>query len=516
MSRLDVTRLARWFILIFGGVLVTLWVIAAVGSRTSVLQQALMRAVNDHLESDVELANFHVSTFPSLSVTGDGLRLRFQHQRGNPPLIEIAHFSVDGGILGLLHRPRRFRTVRLQGLKINVPARGIQKDGGNDASSSSSPREGRPIIDHLVSNDAELVILPKTSGKEPKRFAIHTLQMESIGFDRAMPFGATLTNPTPRGSIETSGMFGPWRAADPGSTPLIGSYRFSHADLNTIHGLAGTLSSSGGFTGELARIDVKGKTHTPDFSVDVAGQPVPLDTTFHAIVDGLNGDTELERVDGRFLHTSLVARGAVVGGPRHHGRTVKLDVAMADGRIEDVLKLAVKSATPVMTGALSLHTKLLLPPGEEKVADRLQLDGRFDVATAHFSSAEVRGKLRELSARSRGKDVSEVDARVVSNLRGRFTLGHGVVRFSSLEFTVPGADVRLAGTYGLRTGALDFHGTLRMRATVSQAAGGGIKSWLLKVIDPLFRKKGAGAILPIKITGTREAPKFGVDIGKVF
>ena len=68
----------------------------------------------------------------------------------------------------------------------------------------------------------------------------------------------------------------------------------------------------------------------------------------------------------------------------------------------------------------------------------------------------------------------------------------------------------------LQSEAIAFDGTLRMDATISQAAGGGFKGVLLKAIDPLFRKNGAGALVPIKVRGTREKPQFGLDIGKVF
>jgi len=63
---------------------------------------------------------------------------------------------------------------------------------------------------------------------------------------------------------------------------------------------------------------------------------------------------------------------------------------------------------------------------------------------------------------------------------------------------------------------VDFTGTLGMDATVSKAMGGGIKGFLLKPFDPLFRKKGKGALIPITIKGSREQPKFGVKWGKVF
>ena len=43
----------------------------------------------------------------------------------------------------------------------------------------------------------------------------------------------------------------------------------------------------------------------------------------------------------------------------------------------------------------------------------------------------------------------------------------------------------------------------------------GFKSILLKPIDPLFRRDGAGTVLPINITGTVDMPAFGVDMKRV-
>ena len=54
-----------------------------------------------------------------------------------------------------------------------------------------------------------------------------------------------------------------------------------------------------------------------------------------------------------------------------------------------------------------------------------------------------------------------------------------------------------------------------MQSSVSRAVGG-FKSILLKPFDPLFRKNGAGAVVPIRIAGTRDAPKMSVQIGRVF
>ena len=42
----------------------------------------------------------------------------------------------------------------------------------------------------------------------------------------------------------------------------------------------------------------------------------------------------------------------------------------------------------------------------------------------------------------------------------------------------------------------------------------GFKRWLLKPLDPLFRKNGAGTRLVIRVEGTQDQPKVGFDLGK--
>jgi hypothetical protein len=494
---------------------VTLWIVAAVGSRAPVLRTKLAEALEQKLDADVDLQDFSVSGFPRIRILGDGLRLRLKGQRETAPLIEARQFEVAGGVTGFLHRPRRFQSVVLEGLRITIPPRsGRDREAGREAGAIVA---GPVIIEHLSSKNAELVIMPKNPAKSPRVFAIHDLHLDSVGFDRAMPFHAILTNPTPTGLIDATGTFGPWHASDPGSTPVTGRYEFKNANLGTIDGIGGTLSSSGEFIGQLDQIEVTGKTSTPDFSIDVGGQPVPLDTDFHAIVDGTDGDTYLRPVNAKFLQTSLTASGGVYGEKGVKGRTVKLDVHMASGRVEDVLRLAVKSAQPVMLGAMSLDTKLLLPPGARKVIDRLQLDGRFSIGRARFTDREVQQKLVSLSRRAQGKDDDEpLKQEVLTDMKGHFVLKHGVIRFDNLTFGVPGALVTLAGEYNLRTEVIDVAGTFKMDATVSKAAGGGLKGLLLKPFDPLFRKKGAGAVIPIRIRGPRAKPEFGIDWGKAF
>src|SRR6202035_5551829 len=130
---------------------------------------------------------------------------------------------------------------------------------------------------------------------------------------------------------------GPWQADSPRNTPVRGNYTFQHADLSTIKGIGGILSSTGKYSGTLNNIVVDGSTDTPDFHVGSGGHPVPLHTDFHAIVDATNGDTYLRPVKATILDTRLVASGSVVRLKEPHGRRILLDVAVDGGKIQDLL-----------------------------------------------------------------------------------------------------------------------------------------------------------------------------------
>jgi hypothetical protein len=431
--------------------------------------------------------------------------------------VTVDAFSMNGGIFGLLSRPRRFRTVNLKGLSINIPPGGLKgtSTGTDVPSAGDDDGPAAIVVDLLEAQDAALTLIPKREGKEPKVFAVHRLTMKPLGRAQAMTFDATITNPVPKGLVKAVGTFGPWNREDPGDTPLGGRYTFDHADLTPIKGIFGTLNSKGTFDGKLDRIGVKGATESADFGLDVSGTHVPLHTTFEAVVDGTDGDTYLNAISGSFLNTSLTARGAVVGAEGVKGRTVKVHVKIDKGRIEDLLRLAVKGNDPAMSGALALHADLNLPAGPADVMERMRVNGQFDIAGVHFNSREVQTKISDMSERARGLDPKEHDQNVASNLRGDFALEHNTITLHQTVFGIPGAEVRVAGTYGLRNETLQFDGTVRMQATVSQAAGG-TKGLFLKAVDPLFRKDGAGAVIPITIHGSRTAPKFGLDFGRVF
>ena len=243
---------------------------------------------------------------------------------------------------------------------------------------------------------------------------------------------------------------------DPARTPVTGKYVFENANLDTIDGLAGTLRSAGSFNGPLNRIQVEGVTDTPNFQIDVGGAPVPLTTRFTAIVDGSDGDTYLKQVDAKILNSELTAHGAVIGFEGVRGRQVEVDVTMPNGRIEDLLRLTVDSEKPILLGGVHLKARLVIPPEKKKVIDKLRLRGEFGLTKATFTDSSVQTKLMGLSRRGKGMNNDEPVGDVVSNLSGRLILENGTALFPRLTFSVPGAQVQLAGRYGMRSGETEL------------------------------------------------------------
>ena len=469
------------------------------------VRERAVAALKERLESDVDLASLKVAFLPRPQISGTNLTLRHRGRHDVAPLIQIESYSASAGLWGLISSPMRLETVELERLDISIPPGGVDRASG-------APRPGASplIIDRIVSRAARLEIVPRDPGKLPRVFEIHDLVMLGLGVGRGATFQARLTNPKPHGEITTRGSFGPWQSDEPRLTPLRGEYEFTAANLNPIKGIGGTLSSVGTYSGVLERIEVQGQTETPDFSIDLAAQPVALSTRFHAIVDGTNGDTFLERVEARIGETPIVAHGAVVRTEDVKGRRISLNVTIDDGRIEDVLRLGVKASTPLMTGRMRMRTMLLLPAGDRDVIDKLQLAGTFSLDEARFASMNIQQRINTLSQRGRGESGDDGPS-VVSRLSGAFTLRDGVLTFTDLSFGVPGAVVAIAGTYDLRREILDFRGHLLLDASLAETTSGW-KAVVARVTQPLFRRPGGGSKLPIRISGPREKPEFGLDV----
>ncbi len=468
-------------------------------------QEELVRILEARFDATAAVEEVTLTLFPKLSITGRGLTFTRAREEHRLPFVRIDRFHASGSIVKLLRRS--IDLVEIEGFQIDI-ARGPKPPG------ESMQVNARDLkIGEIRVNKGLLRVLPDNPEKLPLNFDLQTVTFRDFSFEHAGQYSALLTNPKPEGIIRSAGSFGPWNTYEPRSTPLSGDYEFMDARLSTIKGIGGTLNSSGSFGGVLERIKVTGTTTTPDFQLDLAGQPMNLDTRFRAIVDGTSGDTYLEEVDATLGQSHILAKGSVAGAPGAKGRTIALDVT-ADGRFDDFLRLAVKAKEPPMRGGIALQTSLVIPPGEIDVAQKLQLKGTFKISRGQFTSDTVQDKVDELSRRGRGEPENDGVQNVVADFGGSFSLKNGRLDLPKFQFSVEGARVALGGSYGLPTQQLDFEGALLLDAPISKTTTG-FKSLLLKVLDPLFRKEGAGTMLPIIVSGTVNQPSFGVDKGRI-
>jgi hypothetical protein len=487
-----------------------------------ILRQRIIDTVSKRFNSPVELDRVEISAIKGLEVTGEGLRVQYvagPTQPGIPqdtqPMVSVRRFQFRTDLRALLHPSTSVGIVYVQGMELHIPPadRRGKLLGGSDEPGTTQPKLGL-VVNHVVCDDTKLFIETSKPGKEPLEFDIQHLELSDIVWQHAFHYDAIVTNPKPTGLIHAVGSFGPWHGTIPRDTPIDGDYNFSHADLNSIKGIGGILSSTGHFNGQLGRIAVDGITDTPDFSIDTANHPVPLHTQFHAIVDGTTGDTTLDPVQARLLNSSFTARGTVtkITG---QGHDISLDVDMPNARIEDMLLLAVKTQPPLMRGALTMHTKLHIPPGQVRVAQKLELAGRFDIRGVSFSNPKIQDRVDSMSMRAQGRPQdahsagSDHKAEVASEMKADFNLGHAMTTVHNLNYQIPGALVLMDGVYSLNGEVFEFKGHVRTDATASQMVTGW-KSWLLKPVDPFLKKHGAGLELPIEVSGTKSDVHFGL------
>ena len=485
-----------------------------------ILRARLLQSLSARFHSRVEMGALDVSLLRGFEVSGKDLAIYPYNIDSSTPTFSVRRFAFRTGYSSLLHSPMHISHVEIEGLRINLPPKSQRKDLPRPNNQPRTSGNVSIFVGEMDCTDTVLTLGTDKPRKLPLRFVIQSLSLRSIGAGKPMDFTAVLTNPKPVGQIESRGFFGPWNTDRPRTTALGGTYNFHDADLGTIKGIGGILSSQGGYQGTLDKIVVDGKTDTPDFQVKVSGHKVPLHTEFHAIVDGTDGDTYLQPVKAHFLHSFLTARGYVVRVPGEPGRHVYLDVAMDQARIEDLLRLGVRTDPPVLEGQVKLHTNLDLPPGPQDVAHRLRLQGNFAIVNGRFNSDKIQNRIDELSLRSQGEvellTQEERDRKLAvvrSQLRGDFTLADASLNLPDLHYDIPGVSIKLAGVYTLDGAKFNFAGTADMQTTVSRMVGGW-KGVLLMPFDKVLQKNGAGTEVPFKIDGTRSDPHFGLDFDR--
>lgn len=489
-------------VLVIGGV------VFIMASRWPFTQGNVVKALQQKFSSTVEVKVFHETYFPPGCVV-EGVTFRRNNDGNTPPIATIEKLTIQGAYWEFVSIPKRVRRVRIDGLHMFVSPE--SESTGKVTRPADGAQQSTFIVDEIVADGAVVEFTSVTGAKNPLKYEIQKLTLRSVADDRPLSFHAELLNAEPPGEIRTDGHLGPLRPQNVGQTALSGSYDFQRADLGGFSGIAGTLSSAGKFKGVLEHIEIEGSTDTPDFKITRSDHALHLKTQFSGIVNGMNGDVSLSSVQAQFGRTALVSQLEVAGKAPSEGKTISLTATEQQGRIQDWLLLLAHTETPALTGAMNFRAQVTVPPGKRPFIERVNLQGDFGIDAASFVHATTQREVDNLSLVGQGEKENDNPASVVENLKGHVVLNHAIATVSDLSFSVPGARARLHGTYGLLTQNIDLHGSLQLDHKLSKGTKG-MKSVLLKSVEPLLKKKKAGEIVPIKVGGTFSHPSYGLDV----
>jgi hypothetical protein len=473
------------------------------------------------LGGQVTIAHYHRTYFPNPGFMASGISFDRNPTSGVPPLGTVNSLVVQGTWLDLLMFRERVRQVDLTGLHIIIPPEGSAANRKEFPPGSSSSFSGpETLIDQLRIHDSTLDVVRAEGGTYS--FPIRMLTIRNLQKGRVLSYSVDMTNARPRGHIFSVGSFGPLNPGNLGATPLSGQFTFEHVELHDIGDIGGTLFSKGNFQGNLARIQADGATETPDFAVG-GGKPTPVTTSVHCTISALSGDVLLDAINANFESTAIRLRGGVVGSPK----AIDVDINVSAGRAQDVLRPFLHVDSPI-AGIVWLRSHAHVDPAGHGVhfLDRLHVDGSFEVPAERLTNSKTENELSAFSERAQKAPPAKIDplastspggpdqdyvADVVSSLKGKATIAKGNVTTQDLEFQIPGAFVDLRGTMGLHGGSVHLVGNLHMQSDVSHAATG-FKSILLKPLIPFFKKKKAGAVVSILISGKPGSYKVSQDL----
>src|SRR6202034_2511016 len=332
-----------------------------------------------------------------------------------------------------------------------------------------------------------------------------------------------LRNPEPPGEIYSTGHIGPFQMGDFAETPASGEYSFDRADLSVFHGIAGVLSSKGKFAGSLGNLNVEGSADIPNFEVVRSGHALPLRTRFVLAVDAINGDVAINNLTAMRGRTNITVNGSVAHQGEMHGKFTSLNFTVRNGHIEDLLPIFVaghKQPSP-FAGETNLTAQVTVPPMGKPLLEELALEGDFDISDGHFEKATTKASVDKFSAGASGEN-KETNANpppadsaesVAAQLRGHVVLRSTIATMTNLWLSIPGADANMHGTFNVVDQKINFRGTVRTNAGLSQQTSG-LKSMFARVLDPLFKRK-RGTVVPVVMSGTYHDPHFGLDLNPV-
>ncbi len=462
----------------------------------------MTKCLEELSRSNVTIGSYHEVFFPAPGFVAENVRFTRNSPPGTPPIAVVRRISANGSWPGMLAFTHTVKEFRAEGLHVFIPS-------PLPPPLRAGPSELIHTVAQNVIADGTILEIARKGRAKPLRFEFPRLNFQNVATNKPIHFHTLMRNFEPPGNFDVAAVFGPWRKNKHGDTPLSGKFKLTDVNLGHYQGIAGMLSSTGTFDGKLDSVRTRGESTIPDWELTSSRHPVNIHAKFAGTVNGMNGDVVLDSANFRFLETSIQVHGSISG---QQGKTVSMDFAANAARLQDLLRIFAKPDPATLNGLIDLSAHVLLPPEHEKFLQAVRLNGDFRINSAQFTRETKQEKLDELSARTRKDKKNNDDSeRVPADLSGQVDVRNGVADFSRASFHVPGATAHLKGDYSLITDQIGLSGTIAMQSSLSKAAGG-VKRVFLKPLDPFFRKENAGAVIPIRITGTPAKPSFKVAL----
>jgi hypothetical protein len=457
--------------------------------------------------SRVNVEKYHRTYLPHPGFVAEGVTFYRYGDTAIPPLATVKRMQVIGTWTTLLFHPHLLYEIRLDGLHVRIPppgtkARGMDLDQGVIDASQSELK-----IETIVANETQLDFL-RTGGQPPMRFEFAKLVVRDVQKDRPLQFETRVKIPGPRGTVMASGWLGPMRTNAWGVTPLSGTYSLAGADLSRVDGVAGHVTASGTYRGTFSGVDVRGSADIPDFRAGSA-HTAHLDAQYRVTVNGINGDVVIENAAVKTGNALISASGSVTGNPK----TVAVTIHSQHSDLADLLRV-VEQSEPRVEGGLSFQAKVEFRQGPRRFLQRLNLTGRIALDHVHFVQADTQKEMDAFSARVRRQppaDAKDDPPVVTADAQSDTRFANGTAWFPDIRVTLPGARVRLHGSFNLLDTRINLTGRAALQQGISHAVTGW-KAWLLKPLTPFFQHKHAAAVVPIAVTGTAQHPKIGQNL----
>ncbi len=492
-------------------VLLVIW-IGLLAWKWPFTRKAVVAALEHETARGVRIGSFHSTLFPPGYSAENLILLNPTKPKGDQDSVTVKRLIVIARWSDILLLRKRIEQASISGLRMQILAvpPGLQSQSGR-ARENSQPRFAE--IGQVKLEDAVFTFPLMQEDSDPFTITLQSIVLDHVNGRSASPFHTRMLVNKPNSVVRSEGQLGPWDWKDPGRTPLTGSFAVEQGDLSVLGGIAGTFTGSGKFGGPLRQVACSGIIDVPQFRVEDNPHSTHLSTPFRATVNGLNGDTTLDRLESRLNHTLIEAAGEIKADATRTGKAALLHISVNGGRIEDLLSLFTHNAKPAMTGQISMRANVGIPPGPPGFLEKVNLSGDFDISDGRFTNVQTQTEINHLSKSSEGMSKSDEKADpiiVLSEMRGEVVAQHGTATLYHAAVTAPGATAAISGTCSLIDKRLNLHGLLRTTGKLADTTSG-LKIALLKVVTPFWKKKSM-TVVPFTISGTTQDPAFALDL----